>query len=74
MNFNRVRELREDRDQTQQQIADMLNCNVTVYRRYELGIREIPVSMLIKLAQYYGVSLDYIAGQTDEKTCKKSPF
>lgn len=66
MHFKRIRDLREDHDKTQQQIADVLVCNVTVYRRYELGNREIPVSMLIKLAKYYNVSLDYITGLTNE--------
>jgi len=48
-------------------MADILNCNVTVYRRYENGVREIPISMLITLAKYYNVSLDYITGIIDEK-------
>ena len=67
MHFKRVRDLREDSEKTQQQIADFLNCNVTVYRRYENGVREIPVSMLIKLTKYYRVSLDYITGLIDKK-------
>ena len=66
MHFSRVRNLREDNDKTQQQIADMLNCNVSVYRRYENGVREIPVSMLIELAKFYKVSLDYLAGLTNQ--------
>lgn len=70
MYFHRIRDLREDTDQTQQQIADMLNCNVTVYRRYETGAREIPVSLLIKLAQYYQVSLDYLTGLTNKRNIK----
>ena len=66
MHFSRIRNLREDNDKTQQQIADMLNCNVSVYRRYENGVREIPVSMLIELAKFYKVSLDYLAGLTNQ--------
>jgi len=65
MYFKRIAELRIDHDKTQQEIADMLLCNRQVYARYERGLREIPVSMLIKLAQYYHVSVDYILGLTD---------
>ena len=60
MHFKRLYELRTDNDFTQQQIADYLVCNRQVYARYERGIREIPVSMLIKLAKLYKVSVDYI--------------
>lgn len=60
MYFKRLCELRTDNDFTQQQIADYLVCNRQVYARYEHGIREIPVSMLIKLAKLYNVSADYI--------------
>lgn len=66
MFFKRIADLRIDRDKTQQEIADMLICNRQVYARYERGIREIPVSMLIKLSKYYDVSVDYILGLTDE--------
>ena len=67
MFFRRIAELRIDRDKTQKEIADMLVCNRQVYARYERGIREIPVSMVIALANYYGVSVDYILGQIDDK-------
>ena len=60
MFFKRLYELRIDNDLTQQQVADYLMCNRQVYGRYENGIREIPVSMLIKLADYYNVTLDYL--------------
>ena len=60
MFFKRLYELRTDNDMTQQQIADYLMCNRQVYARYERGIREIPVSMIIKLAKLYKVSTDYI--------------
>lgn len=67
MVFRRIRDLREDHDKTQQQIADYLILNIGVYRRYENGEREIPVWALIKLAQYYHVSTDYILGLTDKR-------
>ena len=60
MVFKRILELRVDNDLTQQQVADYLMCNRQVYARYERGVREIPVSMVIKLAKFYKVSLDYI--------------
>ncbi len=62
MFFKRIYELRVDQDLTQQQVADYLMCNRQVYARYERGIREIPVSMLIKLAELYQVSVDYLLG------------
>ena len=65
MFFKRLYDLRTDNDLTQQQIADYLTCNRQVYARYERGIREIPVSMLIKLADYYNTSVDYILERTD---------
>lgn len=67
MYFSRIKDLREDQDKTQQQIADILHCNVTVYRRYEKGVRDIPTSFLIKLADYYQVSLDYLVGRSEKK-------
>ena len=60
MFFKRIHDLRVDNDLSQQQVADYLMCNRQVYARYERGIREIPVSMLIKLAKLYNVSADYI--------------
>lgn len=65
MFFKRLYDLRTDNDLTQQQIAGYLTCNRQVYARYERGIREIPVSMLIKLADYYNTSVDYILGRTN---------
>lgn len=65
MYFKRLSDLREDHDKTQKQIADVLHCHVGVYKRYENGTREIPASMLIVLARYYEVSIDYILGVTD---------
>lgn len=66
MFFQRLADLRIDSDKTQQEIADLLDCKREVYRRYEKGIHEIPVWALIKLAQYYNTSVDYILGLTDE--------
>ena len=65
--FHRIRDLREDSDKTQQQIADYLIMNLDVYRRYENGKREIPVWALLKLADYYHTSTDYILGRTDRR-------
>ena len=67
MKFRRIRDLREDSDYTQQQIADQLFLTRSVYRRYELGDREIPVWALIQLADLYGTSTDYILGRTDRR-------
>ena len=66
MFFQRIYNLRIDHDMTQQQVADYLVCNRQVYARYEQGKREIPVSMLIKLAKLYNTSTDYILGLTDD--------
>ena len=66
MFFQRLADLRTDSDKTQQEIADLLECKREVYRRYEKGIHEIPVWALIKLAEYYKTSTDYILGLTDE--------
>ncbi len=65
MFFKRLYDLRIDNDMTQQEVADYLICNRQVYARYERGLREIPVSMLIKLADLYKTSVDYIIGRTD---------
>ena len=67
MYFQRLEDLRIDKDKTQQQIADMLHCKREAYRRYEKGIREIPVWALIKLAYYYNTSTDYILGLSDKR-------
>lgn len=67
MYWPRIEHLRIDNDLTQQQVAAILNCKREVYRRYEKGIRELPLSYAIILAQYYNVSLDYMVGLSDEK-------
>ena len=66
MFFQRLEDLRIDADKTQEEIAQVLNCRREVYRRYEKGIFEIPVWALIRLADYYNTSTDYILGRTDE--------
>lgn len=62
MYLKRLKDLREDHDLTQQQVADLLHCQREVYRRYEAGVRELPVSYAVILANYYKVSLDYLVG------------
>lgn len=66
MYFPRLEDLRNDKDKTQVEIAALLNLNREVYRRYEKGQREIPVWAVIKLADYYATSADYILGRTDD--------
>ena len=68
MVFQRLEDLRVDADKTQIQIAKYLGCNREVYRRYEKGIREIPIWALIKLAKYYNTSTDYLLGLTNVRT------
>ena len=62
--YRRIRDLREDRDLKQRQLADFLNCSQQVYSNYELGQRDIPTDVLIRLSEFYGVSVDYILGLT----------
>lgn len=68
MHFQRLEDLRVDHDQTQIQIAKYLNMGRNVYWRYEKGIREIPTWAVVKLADYYQVSTDYLLGRTDDPT------
>ena len=63
--IKRIRDLREDHDKTQQEIADMLGTSQTMYARYERGANEMPIRHLIALCKYYGVSADYILGLKD---------
>lgn len=65
MHFQRLEDIRSDKDLTQKEVAEILSMRPEVYRRYEKGIREIPVWALIKLADYYETSTDYILGRTD---------
>lgn len=66
MYFRRIYDLREDRDIKQKTVAEYLGMNPTVYRRYEKGTRTIPIEAVIKLADYYKVSTDYLLGRTDD--------
>ena len=65
--YRRVRDLREDNEKTQKQVAEILNMQLTVYQRYERGERELPLWAAIKLANFYGVSLDYLVERTNQK-------
>lgn len=67
----RIRDLREDNDKTQQEVADYLITSQTMYARYERGANELPIRHLIKLADFYGVSTDYILGRTDNQKMNK---
>ena len=62
MLYKRIRDLREDKDLTQKDLAKILNCSQQVYSNYELGQRDIPTDILIKLSAFYKVSVDYILG------------
>jgi transcriptional regulator with XRE-family HTH domain len=63
--IKRIRDLREDHDKTQQEIAEVLGTSQTMYARYERGANEMPIRHLIVLCKYYGVSADYILGLKD---------
>lgn len=65
--YIRIRNLREDHDKTQKEVADYLFCDQSLYSKYERGVRDVPVNIIIKLAKFYGVSTDYILGLTDKK-------
>ena len=67
MKYNRIRDLREDKDLTQQNIADMLFINRRTYAAYENGINSMSPEILIKLARIHKTSIDYLLGITDEK-------
>ena len=64
--YQRIKDLREDNDKTQKEIATLLNMQLTVYQRYERGERELPLWAAIKLADYYNVTLDYLVGRGDK--------
>ena len=65
--YRRIRELREDNDLRQKDIASYLNCTQVAYSRYELGQRDIPTDVLIALARYYHTTTDYILGLSDKR-------
>lgn len=64
--YQNIRDLREDKDLTQTQVAKILNMSQTGYSKYETGENDIPTNILIKLAIYYNTSIDYILGLTDD--------
>lgn len=66
--YRRLRDLREDADKTQREIGMMLQTTQQQYAKYEAGIQEIPTHHLLVLADYYGVSVDYLVGRMDEET------
>ena len=63
----RIRDLREDADLTQKQIAELLMCDQSLYSKYERGERVLPLELAVQLADFYKVSLDYLVGRTDKK-------
>ena len=65
--YQRIRDLREDADLSQREMAEELNCSQQAYSNYELGQRDIPTAVLIQLARFHKTSVDYLLGLTDEK-------
>ncbi len=66
--YKRIRDLREDLDLTQREVAEYLKCTQVCYSNYEIGKRDIPTEVLIMLAGYYATSTDYLLGLTNVKT------
>lgn len=66
----RIRDLREDADLTQKQVAQVLLCDQSLYSKYERGERALPLELAVRLADLYGVSLDYLVGRSDKKTAE----
>ena len=69
--YQRIRDLREDKDLTQKQMGEILSCSQRVYSNYERGDIDIPTSVLIKLADFHGVSVDYLLNRTDKQKMNK---
>ena len=65
--YQHIRDLREDKDMTQKQMAEILNCSQRIYSNYECGDVDVPTQILIKLAEFHNTSVDYLLGLTDEK-------
>lgn len=65
--YQRIRDLREDKDLTQQKMGEILSCSQRVYSNYERGELDIPTEILIKLADFHNVSVDYLLNRTDKK-------
>lgn len=68
--FTRLKDLREDKDKNQKDIAEMLGTSQSYYSQYEKGKRSIPFERVVELAKFYDVSIDYIAGLTNDKSKK----
>lgn len=71
MLYKRIRDLREDNDLTQKQMGEILSCSQRVYSNYERGELDIPTEILIKLADFHKVSVDYLLNRTDKKEMNK---
>ena len=71
MLYKRIRDLREDRDMTQKQMGEVLSCSQRVYSNYERGELDIPTEILIKLADFHNVSVDYLLNRTEKKETNK---
>lgn len=67
LKYENIRKLRTDRGFTQKQIAELLGVSQNTYSQYEIGVLNYPVDALVKLAEFYGVSVDYLLGRTDIK-------
>ena len=70
MKYQRIRDLREDKDMNQTELASLLGMSQTGYSKYETGENDIPTAILIKLSKFYNVSVDYILGISDDATIK----
>ena len=71
MIYERIKELRKEMGLSQEKVAQELSMYVTTYRRYESGERELPMEVAVCIADYYGVSLDYLAGRSNDRTIKE---
>lgn len=71
MVYRRIRDLREDKDLTQQKMGEILGCSQRVYSNYERGEADIPTEILIKLADFHNISVDYILSRTNKDTFHK---
>ena len=71
MKFQRIQDLRTDADMSQKQLSEILHISQRSYSHYETGSRNIPVEMLIRLANYYDISVDYLVGRPDKKEMNK---
>ena len=69
--FQRLKDMREDFDLTQKELAEVLGVQQTVYSRYERGFQTIPLEHLLKLAEFYNVSLDFLTGRTNNMKVNK---